>query len=484
MRVQTARNLQVSLLGALTSKVYAFEYRSWELTTHTSLDCTDNLGTRIRVQKKGKKILRVLPLSYSEVNFDWISDKARYIFEGTRNFRLLQTYIRGPKKHHAIQKRNKLKAVPVLVQKLLEVHAQLTLVCGKNLNLRSLGLAKYKFFQRLVPSLQVVSETNRYLPANLPFSYQSTAMLPQVNESDSCLAIGINPRRESTLLNLRLRYRQFQGNFDFVGFGSSIDLTYASKNPGPDGSQLQFFLEGLKNSTLLKKKKPLILFGDTLCRRQDGSSLFFLSLLVQKHLSLPSWFASFYLSPETNSLGKASLGFQNWKSPSATLVLGGEQTDFLSKIYPNFPIFYTGTHRYENSLKADLLFPLPIHWDEKGEYMTCTGEVYLNNKELGSDNRDKYALYALDFVSPKNQSFRWAQERLTQGTKLPSLIVAAVGKTGLKNLLSTPFFAKVWKTLLKPVVGDPFCTDNLSKASPTLYKLSLNSRASFWSFRL
>ena len=50
-------------VGALTSKPYAFKSRPWELSKTETHDVLDGIGSSIRVDTRGKKVFRVLPLS-------------------------------------------------------------------------------------------------------------------------------------------------------------------------------------------------------------------------------------------------------------------------------------------------------------------------------------------------------------------------------------------------------------------------------------
>jgi NADH-quinone oxidoreductase subunit G len=65
-------------VGALTSKPYAFNARPWELKKTESIDVMDALGTNIRVDSRGREVLRVLPRINDDVNEEWASDKTRY----------------------------------------------------------------------------------------------------------------------------------------------------------------------------------------------------------------------------------------------------------------------------------------------------------------------------------------------------------------------------------------------------------------------
>src|ERR1700704_3210450 len=81
-------------VGALTSKPYAFQARPWELVKTESIDVMDGLGSAIRVDVRGREVMRVLPRVNEDVNEEWISDKSRYIWDGLRTQRLDRPYVR------------------------------------------------------------------------------------------------------------------------------------------------------------------------------------------------------------------------------------------------------------------------------------------------------------------------------------------------------------------------------------------------------
>jgi NADH-quinone oxidoreductase subunit G len=75
-------------VGALTSKPYAFTARPWELTKTESIDVMDALGSNIRIDTKGREVMRILPRNHDGVNEEWLSDKSRYVWDGLRRQRL------------------------------------------------------------------------------------------------------------------------------------------------------------------------------------------------------------------------------------------------------------------------------------------------------------------------------------------------------------------------------------------------------------
>src|SRR6478735_7533812 len=81
-------------VGALTSKPYAFQARPWELTKTDSIDVMDAVGSAIRVDSRGREVMRIMPRINEQVNEEWISDKTRFIWDGLRTQRLDRPYVR------------------------------------------------------------------------------------------------------------------------------------------------------------------------------------------------------------------------------------------------------------------------------------------------------------------------------------------------------------------------------------------------------
>ena len=81
-------------VGALTSKPYAFTARPWELRKTESIDVMDALGSAIRIDTRGREVMRMLPRINEDVNEEWISDKTRHVVDGLRTQRLDQPYVR------------------------------------------------------------------------------------------------------------------------------------------------------------------------------------------------------------------------------------------------------------------------------------------------------------------------------------------------------------------------------------------------------
>src|SRR3546814_11189327 len=90
----SANVIDLCPVGALTSRPYAFEARPWELKKTLGIDVSDAVGANIRIDSRGREVLRVLPRVNDDENEEWISDQARYMVDGIVKRRLDKQYLR------------------------------------------------------------------------------------------------------------------------------------------------------------------------------------------------------------------------------------------------------------------------------------------------------------------------------------------------------------------------------------------------------
>jgi NADH-quinone oxidoreductase subunit G len=81
-------------VGALLHKPYSFKARPWELGKTESIDVMDALGSAVRIDVRGREVMRILPRVNEAVNEEWISDKTRHIVDGLKTQRLDRPYVR------------------------------------------------------------------------------------------------------------------------------------------------------------------------------------------------------------------------------------------------------------------------------------------------------------------------------------------------------------------------------------------------------
>ncbi len=82
-------------VGALTSKPFRYQARTWELARRRSVSPHDSLGANLVVQVKGDQVIRVVPFENEEVNECWISDRDRFSYEGLNVDRLTTPMVKG-----------------------------------------------------------------------------------------------------------------------------------------------------------------------------------------------------------------------------------------------------------------------------------------------------------------------------------------------------------------------------------------------------
>ncbi len=78
-------------VGALTSKPFRYQARTWELARRRTVSPHDSLGANLIVQVKGEEVLRVVPFENEEINECWISDRDRFSYEGLKSEDRLST---------------------------------------------------------------------------------------------------------------------------------------------------------------------------------------------------------------------------------------------------------------------------------------------------------------------------------------------------------------------------------------------------------
>src|ERR671932_1660570 len=81
-------------VGALTSAPGAFRVRPWELYKIESIDVMDALGSNIRIEARGREVVRITPRLNEAVNEEWISDKTRFVYDAFKAQRLDRPYVR------------------------------------------------------------------------------------------------------------------------------------------------------------------------------------------------------------------------------------------------------------------------------------------------------------------------------------------------------------------------------------------------------
>jgi NADH-quinone oxidoreductase subunit G len=73
--------IDICPVGALTSKPFRYQARTWELSRRKSVSPHDSTGANLVVQVKNHQVMRVVPLENEAVNECWIADRDRFSYE-------------------------------------------------------------------------------------------------------------------------------------------------------------------------------------------------------------------------------------------------------------------------------------------------------------------------------------------------------------------------------------------------------------------
>ncbi len=223
-------NLQGNIIdlcpvGALVSKPYAFTARPWELTKTETIDVMDALGSNIRVDTKGREVMRILPRNHDGVNEEWISDKTRFVWDGLRRQRLDKPYVRENGK---LRPASWGEALQVAAEKIRGA-SNLTGLVGDLAPVEAAFALKHLIEGQ---GGQVECRTDgAALPAGNRSGYAGTAAVEDIDTAKSIVLIGTNPRAEAPVLNARIRKAWLHGARISV-IGAAEDLTYDYEHLG------------------------------------------------------------------------------------------------------------------------------------------------------------------------------------------------------------------------------------------------------------
>lgn len=300
-------------MGALTSKVFPFELRGWDIEKFESLDPTDAFGSNTKVYVSKNQVVLIEPDYDHHSSNTWLTDKGRQFFDGF--------FKPWEKKKELLANKS---FWTLLLKKLTEIiylanHCQsqdsknhfFTIVFN-DLSLEALSMLallsqNYSFIK--LRSTEK-SKTNTDLESN--FLLNNTSNKSKLSSSTLSLLISTNPRYEGYYLNLNLRQRVLKGNFKCLIIGSLIDLTFPVLSLGSNVQVLKTIAEG--NSFICQDLKfaanPLLIQNTELSKRNDYPSL---SKIINKfcypHIFNKSWNGLGLLNPSLASAGK--LSFQN-----------------------------------------------------------------------------------------------------------------------------------------------------------------------------
>jgi NADH-quinone oxidoreductase subunit G len=391
-------------VGALTSKPYAFAARPWELGKTESIDVMDAVGSAIRVDTRGREVMRVLPRTNDDVNEEWISDKTRHVVDGLRVQRLDQPYVRvGGRLEPATWS----AAFTVIADKLKGASpARIGAIAGDLATVEEMFALKDLMSRLGTRNIDCRQDGEAFDPAWGRATYLFNPTIAGIDKADALLIIGSNPRREAAVLNARIRKRWRAGPLAIGLIGERVDLTYPYHYLGAGPETLGEVAAGRGDfaNVLKDAKNPMILLGAGALARPDGAAVAALAARAAMALGAvkDGWNGFAVLHGAAARVGGLDIGFVPGEGGlNAAAMAGAGALDVLFLLgadefeaAPGAFTVYIGTHGDRGAHRADVILPGAAYTEKSGLYVNTEGRVQMGGRAAfpPGDAREDWAI--------------------------------------------------------------------------------------------
>ena len=480
-------------VGALTHRPWAHNARPWELKKTESVDVMDAVGSAIRVEARGREVMRILPRNNDAVNEEWISDKTRHVADGLRTQRLDQPYVRRDGK---LVPASWDEALSLSAAKLSAANvARIGAIAGDLAGAEEM-FALADLMQRLgAKSIDCRAPGEQIGTAAGRAGYIFNATVEGIEQADAILLVGTNPRMEAAVLNSRIRKRWRQGGLTVGLVGQPAHLTYACQHLGAGPATLAEIADGKHAfaGVLAQAKKPMVIVGAGAWTRPDGAAV--LSLAARVATSAMSgkeagWNAfnvlhiaagrvaglDLGLVPADGGMDTASMVAAAAKGGLDVLyLLGADEVDVpASQTF----VIYQGSHGDRGAHRADVILPGAAYTEKSATYVNTEGRAQMTalaSFPPGLAKEDWAILRALSAkVGHQLPYDTLAACRAAMYRKAPQL--ARLGQTGGARADGIAALAAKGGSVsgepFRPAVADFYLTNPIARASAIMAELS------------
>ncbi|WP_321362795.1 NADH-quinone oxidoreductase subunit NuoG [uncultured Celeribacter sp.] len=467
-----ASNLQGNIIdlcpvGALTSKPYAFTARPWELTKTETIDVMDALGSNIRVDTKGREVMRILPRNHDGVNEEWISDKTRFIWDGLKRQRIDTPYIR---KNGKLTKATWAEALS----------AAATAMKGKKVAGLVGDLAPVEAIYALKGLVEGLGGNvecrvdGAKLPAGNRGVYAGTATIADIDDAKYIQLIGTNPREEAPVLNARIR--KAWANGAKVGLvGQAADLTYDYAHVGTDRAALESLLGHNYGDVL--DQPSLVIVGAGAINEADGEAVLAtaqkLCEATGSKLMVLHTAASRVGAMDVNAVTEGGLDAAT-NGAEVIYNLGADEVEIADGPF----VIYQGSHGDLGAHRADVILPGAAYTEENGLFVNLEGRPQLALRAAfpPGDAKENWAILRalsaeLDATLPYDSL---AQLRNALINEVPHL--AQIDEVPENDVVALPE-KSLGKASFRNAVKDFYLTNPIARASVLMAELSAMAKA-------
>jgi len=457
-------------VGALVSKPYSFEARPWELSKVPAIDVMDAVGTNIRLDARGREVMRALPRLNEDVNEEWASDKTRHAVDGLLRNRLDRPWLR---ENGRLRPAGWDEAFAAIAAQAKKAKASVAAVAGDLVDVETMYAAK-ALVAALGSDLLEGRQTGlAYDVSNLAAVNFNTG-IAGLETADVILLVGTNPRWEASLVNTRIR-KAVRGGARVFAIGPEVDLTYRVEWLGNDLALLADLPDALKEA-----QRPAVIVGGAALKVPGGQAAT-LGLVDSLSLIRDGWNGYNVLHTAAARMGGLMLGYARpggmaslaGAAPKLLFLLGADEAD-LAPFAGSFKV-YVGHHGDKGAAAADVILPGAAYSEKHGIHVNLEGRVQHSEKAVDppGDARADWSIFrALSDALGRPLPFdSFAELRGRLFADHPEF-----AQTGLIALpWAPPKLERVAipkGTALTYPIADFYLTNPIARSSPTLQRCS------------
>ena len=462
----SANVIDLCPVGALTSRPYAFEARPWELKKTLSIDVSDAVGANIRLDSRGREVMRALPRNNDDVNEEWLSDKGRYMVDGLTRRRLDKVWIR---KGGKLQQASWDEAFKKIAS--AKPGSSIAAIAGDLVDCETMFAAK-KLLGAMGSDLLEGRQTGMDYPADNLAAVAFNSTFAGIETADAILIVGSNVRHEAALVNVRLRKAAKRGAKVFV-IGPHWDTTYPAEFLGDDAGVLHD-LPAHVTEAFDKAERPAVIVG----AGGLAAGAFQGALGLAQGWQRDGWHGFNVLHTAAARMGGLMLGYAQKggiadvakAAPKVVLALGADEVDW-SAFGQSLKV-YIGHHGDKGAHAADVILPAASYAEKDGTYVNTEGRVQFAEKAVfapGDAREDWTILRALaDALGVEVGFDSFAELQAAMIAEVP-----AFGQEGLTDYGKLPKAkATRAKGRISYPISDFYLTNAIARASAVMQQCS------------
>ena len=471
-------------VGALTSKPYAFAARPWELSKTESIDVMDALGSAIRIDARGREVMRILPRVNEDVNEEWISDKTRHVVDGLGTQRLDQPYVRENGRMRPASWAEAFDAISAKVK--ASTPNRMGAIAGDLCAVEDMFALKELMTRLGTANIDARQDGSAIDPKWGRASYLFNATVAGIDKADALLIIGSNPRHEAPVLNARIRKRWRAGKFPIGVIGNRADLTYPYDYLGAGADSLSKLAGSDSDFTKAFKaaERPMVIVGSSVFTGKDGAALASAAAKAATDFGAikDGWNGFSVLQSAASRVGALDIGFVPGEGGlSATemtaygtldvlFLLGADEIEVANGAF----VVYIGTHGDRGAHRADVILPGAAYPEKSGIYVNTEGRVQMAKRASfpPGDAREDWAIIRAlsDHLNKRLPYDSLAQLRRTIFVAYPHLArldQIEAGQPGDINKLAS-LGGALGKTPFRSSVENFYFTNPIARASAVM----------------